>query len=877
MYRHSISAASALLLVSLILPGDLAHADSDDRSGPWVTRIVTLDSAPAAQQAAPQDRETARRTVSHAQRTLVDAAHDAGIALSVERQYRNVVNGLLVEVPAGQTGRLTELPGVAQVTEPVTYEMPEKPTPVSKDVLAKAVAQAGHDARSGDAAPSGREIVTATDLTGVPQAHRLGYTGKGVTVGIIDSGIAYDHPALGGGGFPNAKVVGGYDFADEDADPYDDKFGPAAGHGTHVAGIVAGDDTHIEGVAPDATLRSYRVFGTKNSPTDAIILAALDRAAADGVDVVNMSLGATGNRSSSVLSLAVNHLVDSGVPTVVANGNGYAGPFNAAAPAAADGAIAVGSTYSSRYPFLAFTLGDGSSAPVPYLDSGRAPAAPSTGAHPMTVIPSSCDPLPAGSLQGKIALFAEYTGTDVFKCRVMDLARTAEAAGAIAAVHYNPSGADPDALPFSPCCGSIGIPVVGIRARDAERIKAAPAGTELSWGAYAGAPMTADAAGLMDPSSSWGPGNELEFKPDVAAPGGYILSALPPGQDWYGVMSGTSMASPHVAGVVALLLQARPDLTPAQVQTALQNTATPLAMTGDHERGRQPVAQQGAGRVDAVAALASVSGDTVTATPSELALGDLEGRQRTRQITVHNPTARPVTYRVGQSAAVSAAPPYTSEWQPTDATGDAEVDDRDRITVAAHGSRTVTVNIRQPRDVAEGTLFGGWVEFTRSDSTAPEIRVPYLGMAGDFDAVSAINPTFTSINKTLDNPALRPAYFTFGKSVPTTVDLTDTSTANDKAWVMLSHGFPLLERMRLQVLDTRGEVIDTPYDASWVTRNSGAGTGVAFYSWDATRADGTPAPAGTYRLRLVFDKALGDPQKSPSTQIWTSPEVTLVR
>ncbi|WUN28623.1 Fn3-like domain-containing protein [Streptomyces sp. NBC_00316] len=300
-------------------------------------------------------------------------------------------------------------------------------------------------------------------------------------------------------------------------------------------------------------------------------------------------------------------------------------------------------------------------------------------------------------------------------------------------------------------------------------------------------------------------------------------------------------------------------------------------MTGDHERGRQPVAQQGAGRIDAVAALASVSGDTGTAAPSELALGDLEGRQRTRRITLHNPAARPVTYRVGQSAAVSAAPPYTSEWQPTDATGDAEVDGRDRITVPAHGSRTVTVHIRQPRDVAEGTLFGGWVEFTRSGTTAPEIRVPYLGMAGDFDAVSAINPTFTSVNKTLDNPALRPAYFTFGKNLPTTVDLTDTSTANDKAWVMLSHGFPLLERMRLQVLDTRGEVVDIPYDASWVTRNSGAGTGVAFYSWDATRADGTAAPAGTYRLRFVFDKALGDRQKSPGTQIWTSPEVTLVR
>lgn len=458
MYRHSISAASALLLVSLVLPGDLAHADSGEPSGPSVTRIVRLDNAPAAQEAAPQDRAAARRTVSDAQQQLIDAAHESGIAVSVQRRYRNVVNGLLVKVPAGQTDRLAALPGVAEVTEPVTYEMPEKPTPVSEDALQKAVDRAGRDARSADGAPSGREIVTVTDLTGVPQAHRRGFTGKGVTVGIIDSGIAYDHPALGGGGFPNAKVTGGYDFADEDADPYDDRFGPAAGHGTHVAGIVAGDDAHIEGVAPDATLRSYRVFGTKNTPTDAIILAALDRAAADGVDVVNMSLGATGNRSSSVLSLAVDHLVDSGVPTVVANGNGYAGPFNAAAPAVADGAIAVGSTYSSRYPFLAFTLDDGSTAPVPYMDSGRAPAAPSTGGHPMTVIPSSCDPLPAGSLEGKIALFAPYTGADVFNCRVMDLARTAEAAGAVAAVHYNPSGTDPDAMPFSPAAAPSASP-----------------------------------------------------------------------------------------------------------------------------------------------------------------------------------------------------------------------------------------------------------------------------------------------------------------------------------------------------------------------------------------------------------------------------------
>ncbi|MGW8885702.1 S8 family serine peptidase [Streptomyces sp. NPDC055749] len=873
MYRHTLTASAALLMLPVLLSGDPALA-ADDAPDRFVTRIVTLDSAPAAQQATPKDRAGARRAVDASQRTLVDAAKGAGIDLTVERHFRNVVNGLTVKVPASQAALLNTLPGVSQVTAPVTFAAPERPTPVPEKVLDKALAQAGREAR-GAGQPSGREIVTATELTGVPQAHDEGYTGKGVTVGIIDSGIAYDHPALGGGGFPNAKVLGGYDFADEDADPYDDRFGPAAGHGTHVAGIVAGSDGRMQGVAPDADLRAYRVFGEKNEATDDVVIAALDRAAADGVDIVNMSLGATKNRSSSVLSLAVDRLVESGVPTVVAVGNGAAGPFNAGAPAIAKEAIAVGSTYNSRYPYLALTLDDGSAAPVPYVDSGRAPAAPSSGTHRITRIPSACDPLPAGSLTGQVALFSPYKGADAYKCRGLDVARTAEAAGAVGALHYDPSGT-PGQLPLSLCCGSIGIPVAGIRGMDAERILAAPGGTSLTWGAYAGSPLTADAAGLMDQISSWGPGNELEFKPDVAAPGGFILSTLPPSQGWYGVNSGTSMASPHVAGVVALLRQARPGLTPDAVRTALQNTATPLAMTGDHQRGRQPLAQQGAGRVDAVAALTAASGTTPSAAPAKLALGDLEGRQEVRRVTLSNPTGRPVTYRAGHTAAISAAPPYTAYWKPAAEAGRLTFGEQE-ITVPAHDSRSVTVQIRQPAGVPAGTLFSGWAEFTRKGADAPEIRVPYLGMAGDYDAVPVANASFTEVNPTLDNPALRPGYYSFGRNEPLTVDLTDTATGNDKAWVMLSHGFPMHERMRLQVLDADDRVIATPYDASWVARNSGAGTGMAFYDWDTNRADGTPAPAGSYRLRFVFDKALGDPQGAPGTETWTSPEVTVVR
>ncbi|MEV0429283.1 S8 family serine peptidase [Micromonospora sp. NPDC050495] len=867
MYRRHAALAAALLLLPLTVPSSAAATAGDD-PGSAVTRIVILDSAPAAQQAAPAQRAAARAAVDRSQQDLTDAARDAGIPVAVNRRYRDVVNGLVVKVPPDRAARLAALPGVAAVSAPVAYAAPDSPTPVSADLLQRAVAQAAAGA------PAGREIVTATELTGVPEAHRAGFTGEGVTIGVVDTGIAYDHPALGGGGFPNAKVLGGYDFADEDADPYDDTNVGSAGHGTHVAGILAGNDARIEGVAPDATLRAYRVFGTRNPATDELLIAALDRAAADGVDVVNLSLGVTGQRSSSVLALAVDRLVASGVPVIVAVGNGYAGPFNAGSPAVAAGAIAVGSTYSSRYPYLAFTLDDGSAAPVPFEVSGRGPTPPVSGSFPVTEMVASCDPLPAGSLAGQVALFTSAPGG--YPCRPMDVARVAAAAGAAAAIYHNPT-IPGDAIAGQSCCGTITIPVVNIRESDARRILAAPGGSRLTWGAYAGSALGVDLAGLMDQGSSWGPGNELEFKPDLAAPGGYVFSALPRALNWYGVNSGTSMAAPHVAGIVALLLQAHPGLTPDEVRVALQNTATPLAMTGDHDRGRQPVAQQGAGRVDAVAALAAVSGRRLTATPGKLPLGDLEGREAIRRITVSNPTDQPVTYVVGHRAAVSAAPPYTNSWQPVDAGGQVAVEGADQVTVPAHGSRSVTVHFRQPAGVVAGTLFGGWVEVTRAGRDHPELRVPYLGMAGDYDAVSAVNPTFTAVNPKLDNPALRPGYFSFGRNLPISVDLSDTSTANDAAWVMLSHGYPMLARMRLEALDGSGAVVATPYDASWVARNAGAGTGVAFYSWDATLADGSAAPAGTYRLRFVFDKALGDADHAPGTETWTSPEITLVR
>jgi subtilisin family serine protease len=861
--------ALALAATSGLFVGGTAAANPPAAPGASgaaaVQRIVVVSGAPALSSPA-GSRPAARAAARGSQDVVVSGAKARGVSLHVTHRTTEVANALVVDVPADEVDELGSVPGVVAVVEPTSVEAPERPTPLSAEAVDSLV-----DA-SGSESEQGRAVVTATNLTGVPQAHREGFTGAGVTVGVIDSGVAYDHPALGGGGFPNGKVIGGYDFADEDADPYDDRFGPAAGHGTHVAGIIAGSDEHMTGVAPDSTLRSYRVFGTKNQATDAIILAALDRAAADGVDVVNMSLGIKGQRSNDVLSQAVNTLVDSGTPVIVALGNGYAGPFNASSPGVADRAIGVGSTYNDRYPYLAFEFADGGEA-IPYLNTGQPPAAPATGSYPVVEGPKSCDPLPAGSLAGKVALFTRVP-LGGSACGPFDLSRVIQAAGAAGALWYDTrlSGAQ---IPATNYFGLASIPVVGISTPSAERILAAPSGTTLTWGANYDEPLPADVAGTMDASSSWGPGHELEFKPDVAAPGGYILSAIPPARGSYGVMSGTSMASPHVAGVVALMLAAKPGTTPEAVRTALQNTTTPLHLTGDPERGLHPLAQQGAGRVDAPRAIAEVRGGA-SVTPSELPLGDTEGRRTVRQITVHNPTRSAVTYRIGHEGAVSAAPPYTAYWTVSDAHASVSPGEP-TVTVAAFGHSTTTVQIEEPAGVPAGTLYGGWVTLTPNDGSVPALRVPYQGVAGDIDAVSAINSSFTAINPTLDNPALRPAYFSFGKSVPTTLDLTDASSTNDKAWVMLSHGYPMLERVRLQALDADGRVVATPVDQEWVARNSGVGTGVSFISWDGTLTDGSPAPAGTYRMRLVFDKAMGDPDGAPASESWTSPEVTVRR
>ncbi|HET8774005.1 MAG TPA: S8 family serine peptidase, partial [Thermoanaerobaculia bacterium] len=181
---------------------------------------------------------------------------------------------------------------------------------------------------------------------GAPQVwEQFHARGAGIRVAVVDSGIDYTHPALGGAFGPGHKVAGGYDFVNEDADPADDH-----GHGTHVAGIVAGSAAPVVGVAPEATLLAYKVLDEYGYGLDSWILAAIERLVdpdgngnpSDRVDVANLSFGRFAANADPVVA-AVEQAVAAGVVFCIAAGN-EGSPFTVGSPGIAPSAVTVGAS-----------------------------------------------------------------------------------------------------------------------------------------------------------------------------------------------------------------------------------------------------------------------------------------------------------------------------------------------------------------------------------------------------------------------------------------------------------------------------------------------------------------------------------------------------
>lgn len=224
---------------------------------------------------------------------------------------------------------MSKLHGRRRNSRSLTYEACEVRFVMSADLLADLhVELLRDDFASGGSA----RTLGVNDLTGLTQARAdYGFDGRGQTVVVIDTGIAYDHTALGAGLGTGHRVVGGWDFAERDANPYDD--GPYGSHGTHVAGIIGSSDSRALGLSPGVDLVALRVFDDAGNGNFAMIEQALQwvyqnrNQFANPITTVNLSIGSGWNSSSvpswTTLEDDFSRLESVGIFTAVAAGNDF--------------------------------------------------------------------------------------------------------------------------------------------------------------------------------------------------------------------------------------------------------------------------------------------------------------------------------------------------------------------------------------------------------------------------------------------------------------------------------------------------------------------------------------------------------------------------
>ncbi len=414
------------------------------------------------------------------------------------------------------------------------------------------------------------EIIGLNGIDGMTDKYGRALTGEGIKVALIDTGVDYTHKALYGFG-RDGKVIGGYDFLEKDDDPLD-----VDGHGTAVAGIIAADGDGIRGIAPKVKLLAYKIASGSNYTSSLDIVRALERAARDGADIVNISIGM--DRVNEDIDNAVNSLVRKGVVVVVAAGN--SGHNGMGSPATAKAAITVGATLSTPSSVIAtLKINDMKFEAIPMLgsviDEGKVISGELVYANFATTKDTE-----GLDLDGKIVL-AERGGplqivNGVERREVVyfsDKERNVSSKGAIALIVYNnEAGSFYGTLIHenNPSDYKARIPVVSISREDGLRIK-----DMLDKGMVSKIELRIlSKPDLIASFSSRGPASPFYIKPDIVAPGVGINSTGLNGS--YEMNSGTSFAAPHVTGAAALLLQKYPDLRPEEVASLLITTAKPV-------------------------------------------------------------------------------------------------------------------------------------------------------------------------------------------------------------------------------------------------------------------------------------------------------------
>jgi subtilisin family serine protease len=554
--------------------------------------------------------------------------------------YKMVLNGFAVVAPIAVADRIRASMHVAYVESESQFH---RPITQRSEELFRVVSEKSDLTKNNSVTFIGSEAFYAQ-----------GFRGEGISVGVIDTGIDYTHSMFAGPGtkesfesidpkqpsslYPNSKIVGGIDLVGTkynaasaklvdripipDLNPLDE-----SGHGTHVAGSIAGIGDGVEtysGVAPEAVLHAIKVFGADGSTGDAVVIAALEYAADpnrdgktdDQLDVVNLSLGSSFGSPHVLYSEAVRNLTRGGTSVVASAGNSGNVDFIVGSPSVMNEAFSVAASIDStahNWNFRAVKFNTAAGAIMAEAVEG----------------PISLPIAEAGAVSGRL-VFVGFADKDLSEEQIslvkgqvalidrgivpfVDKVRRAQAAGAVGVVVANNQPGEAFAMGGD---GKFQIPAIMITKDLGDRLKglmtAEAVTIEFQTEDSIEKPELIDT--ITDFSSKGPRSYDALIKPEITAPGSQIISA-DMGTGNKGVrLSGTSMSSPHVAGVMALVHQKHKSLSVAEKKSLVMGTAQPIT---DAQKAIYPISRQGAGRVH----LELLSQAEVVANQAALSLG----------------------------------------------------------------------------------------------------------------------------------------------------------------------------------------------------------------------------------------------------------------
>lgn len=735
---------------------------------------VTEFLGSSAAQSTERKLERARKAVKSQLATKLDD-------VEVRYEYTTVFNGLSVEADYVDLETIQDLPGVKDAYVSQVYQLIE---PVNETKLADSVPSIGGDI-----------------------SQETGYTGKGMVVAILDTGLDTSHEAfqrdvngakynkddiqakilnnkLHAGEisvdsvYKSSKIPFAYDYSEPDTN-----VAGGNSHGTHVAGIVGADGGKVTGVAPDAQLMILKIFGDDGSGAyDSDILAALDDAVMLGADAINMSLGMTAGFSQAAeakMQQVYQRVKNAGISLMCAAGNEYSSSYKSAGgtdlPLASNpdnGAVASPSTYGAA---LSVASMNNVKATAPYLLVGnrkiRYSDPAETASKQIASLNDTYEYVDCGvgattdftgkSLTGKVALIQRAGEENGEILSFAQKEKNAKAAGAKAVIIYDNVEGD---LVNMATDGS--IPAVFISKADGEAMLAA-SDKRVSFSKSYLAQFQDAYSGKMSDFSSWGVTPDLKLKPEITAPGGNIYSTLPGGL--YGSMSGTSMASPHMAGAAVVMAQyitempGGPDMTQQEI-TALSNkllmsTAVPVK----NEQGLPySPRKQGAGLVHlgratkAKAYLSSAEGGLPKAE-----LGDSTNGSFSFSFQANNLSNSEIKYEVGvtvltEDTVTENGKTYLAQSPRKLGADEVTVTAPSTVTLRASGTATVNVSLALTEkgkaaldaDFPNGIYLDGFVTLTPvNDGDTISLGLPFLGFYGDWSAAPIFDASVYDTDK----------------------------------------------------------------------------------------------------------------------------------